>query len=215
MPLRKRKEVQEVPRGLKEFFSKLQLYVDRWWYLPLMGALVFADLFVAFIPSDALVVKTAMLRPRRWLYSALFMTTASALGAVLLGYLSHAYGETFITWLLGDVFRSSEWEWTTKFIDNYGFWAMAFIAISILPQQPGVAICGLAGMPLPLLFLAVWAGRAPKYVLFAYLATKAPDFYEKHLKKYVEELEAEDAANEKEEPPKPGDSSSRSSKKTD
>lgn len=185
-----------------------------------MGALVFADLFVAFIPSDALVVKTALLRPRRWIYSALFMTTASALGAILLGSLCHAYGETFITWLLGDVFQSTEWDWTTKFIDQYGFWAMAFISISILPQQPGVAICGLAGMPLPLLFLAVWVGRAPKYLLFSYLATKAPDFYEKHLKKFVEELEEEDTpeqekADKKKEPPKPDDSSSVSVRKSD
>jgi len=180
-----------VPRRLKELFAKLGRYADRPWYLPLMGFLVFIDLFVGVIPSEALLVKTVMLKPRQWVFVTVFLITSSALGAVTLGYLAHAYGEPFLAWLAGDILHSEEWNRAHGFIERHGAWAMALISLSPFPQQPAVAACGLAGMPLMTLFSAVWLGRAPKYFLFAYLATQAPHLYAKYLKRILEEDEEE------------------------
>lgn len=187
--MRKREEIQEVPRRLKQFIEKLTLYVDRPWYVPLMGFLVFIDLFVGFIPSEAVLVKTVLLKPRSWVLITVVLISSSALGAVTLGYLAHTYGEPFLHWLAGDILHSDEWKWAHDFIERHGPWAMALISLSPLPQQPAVAACGLAGMPLMTLFSAVWLGRAPKYFGFAYLATKAPHLYEKYLKKILEDEE--------------------------
>ncbi len=93
-----------------KFFERLGRYADRPWYMPLVGLLAFVDLFVMFIPTEALIITTSFVRPKRWWMTALFVTAASSLGALTLAYLGAHYGEPFVTWLLGkNVFESSLW----------------------------------------------------------------------------------------------------------
>jgi hypothetical protein len=66
------------------------------------------------------------------------------------------------------------------------------MAFGPLPQHPAVAICGLAHMPLHTLFLSVFAGRAAKYLLFAWSAAYAPRWFRRWrgARREAEELEA-------------------------
>jgi len=156
-----------------------------------MGFLVFIDLFVVFIPSEAVMIKTIILKPKRWFAISTFMILSSALGAITLGYLVQTYGHDFVQWLLGDIFGSKEWIKTEHLVNKHGGWGLAFISFSPLPQQIPVVVCALAKMPLLTIFLAVFLGRAPKYYLFALLALKFPHLYDKYLKKIIEDAFAD------------------------
>src|SRR5688500_12126136 len=92
---------------MENFFDRMKRYADRWWYLPVACLLAVVDLFVLFIPTEGLIVTTSMMRPRRWIITAFFITLASTAGAVLLAWLTHRYGDPFVTWVAGDNFIAS------------------------------------------------------------------------------------------------------------
>lgn len=152
-----------------------------------MGLLIFLDLFVVFIPSETLLVKTVLLKPSRWFIAPLFLIFCSALGAVALAVCTHYWGEPFLNWLVGPAaLQSKTWLDTKNFIAQHGPWAMALISLGPFPQQPGVVLCGLAHMKYSTLFWAVFLGRAPKYFLFSFVAWKLPHLFATKLKKHFE-----------------------------
>jgi len=131
-----------------------------------------------FIPTEGMIVTTTLMRPKRWWITALFVTIASACGAMTLAWLGTRYGEPFTLWLLGDnVFESAMWIRMNGWIQDYGFWGLWFVAIGPLPQQPAILICTLGHMTPFEIATAVFLGRAPKYFLFSYLATKGPQWF--------------------------------------
>lgn len=177
----------EKPSKLIAFIKRLQGYSDRWWYLPLMGFLIFLDLFVVFIPSETILVKTVLLKPSRWFIAPLFLIFCSAVGAVALAACTHQWGEPFLNWLVGPAaLQSKTWLDTEKFIADHGPWAMALISLGPFPQQPGVVLCGLGHMKLSTLFWAVFLGRAPKYFLFSFLAWRLPGIFKTKFKKILD-----------------------------
>lgn len=174
---------------MDKFFERMKKYADRWWYLPLVCLLAIVDLFVLFIPTEGMIVTTSMLRPRRWVRTAFFVTLASTAGAAVLALLTYTYGEPFVTWIAGEnFFASATWVKMDGWIKNYGFWGLWFIAIGPLPQQPAILLCALAQMPIPEIALGVWLGRAPKYFVFSYIATKGPDWLKKNFGPEIENL---------------------------
>lgn len=160
-----------------------------------MAFLAAIDLFVAVIPTDGLVVSTVLLRPRRWIRTFLFISIGSALGAIALSSLTAVYGEQFLSWLFPNLLASDEWRTTAAFLAKWGAIALFAVSISPLPQQAAVALCGLAHISAPLIFLAVLAGRAAKYGAFAWAASHAPRL----LKRFhqVEKEAAEIGATDK------------------
>jgi membrane protein YqaA with SNARE-associated domain len=146
---------------------------NRPWYLPIVCALAFIDLFVLFIPTEGMIVTTSVMRPRRWLPTSIAVTLSSTLGALTMAYLTRIYGEQFVGWIAGnELLQSSIWAKTETWIAQYGFWGIWFIALGPLPQQPAILISALAHMDPNSIALAVFLGRLPKYVGFSYLATK-------------------------------------------
>lgn len=173
-------------RFLHNLLERLQKYRERPWYLPLMAALVFVDVFIIVIPSEILLVKTVMLKPKRWILSATTFISASAAGAALLAFFARHFGEAWLQSVLGErIFETPFWNQTLEILEKYGWWGLAFIAFSPLPQQPAVALFGLAHRSIGEVFTAVWLGRAIKYYLFAYLASHSPKLVDKYLKKFA------------------------------
>lgn len=162
-----------IPRATR-MIVRLQRFASRPWYLPMIASLIALDLFVGFIPSDGLVVSSALLKPRRWIATSLWATTGSALGALALGALAGHFGEPLVRAVRPGVLGSSAWLRVAEFLRHYGPMALAAMAFGPLPQQPAVAICGLAHMPLLTVFLTVFLGRGAKYSLFAWSASHAP-----------------------------------------
>jgi membrane protein YqaA with SNARE-associated domain len=172
---------------VKKSFDRIRKYSHRPWYFPFVCVLAFLDLFVMIIPTEGLIVTTSILKPKRWLPTALFVTLSSSLGALALGALGDWQGVPFVAWVLGDdFFQSANWVRMTGWIERWGFWGLWFIALGPLPQQPAILICALAHMPLVEIFGAVFLGRAPKYILFSYLATHSPKLFRKFFGNEIE-----------------------------
>lgn len=159
--------------ALKKIFAFLRRHSKNAWYLPFVCLLAFIDLFIVVIPTEGLIITTSVMRPRRWLLTALSVTSASSLGALTMALITRSYGEPFVAWIAGaDFLQAPMWIRTQGWIDEYGFWGILFIALGPLPQQPAILIGALAHMNPVAIFWAVFLGRLPKYVTFSFLATK-------------------------------------------
>lgn len=146
--------------------------------MPLIGFLAFIDLFVLFIPTEALIITTTLVRPKRWWMTAGFVAVTATLGALSLAWCGSHYGEPFVVWLLGkNVFESAMWIRAGDWIQHYGIWGLWFIAVGPLPQPPTILLCALGHMPMPEIAAAIFLGRLPKYLLFSFLATKGPKWF--------------------------------------
>jgi uncharacterized membrane protein YdjX (TVP38/TMEM64 family) len=56
-----------------------------------------------------------------------------------------------------------------KWIDKYGFWAIAFLSFQpVLPIEIGGIIAGAAKMPVAKFLPALWVGKFPKYLILIY-----------------------------------------------
>lgn len=159
---------------IAQWTHQLRRFANRWWYLPLISFLAFADLFVLIIPSDFLLVTYVLMKPKRWIASMFWFSLGSALGAFTLASILHFGGADHIQHWFPSVFESGRWASTAEFVREHGAPALGLISVSILPQQPGVVIAGLSHMSLVEIFAAVFAGRVAKYALFAWLASHAP-----------------------------------------
>lgn len=151
--------------------SNLQRFVDRPWYLPLLTLLVALDLFLAFIPSDALLIASVLVRPKRWWKFFIALTTGSACGALALAVLSRVIGPRLLDVLqMTETLKSPTWVKVQGWLHEYGGPALGFVALGPLPQQPAVALCGLSSLSFFTIFMWVWLGRGLKYGLYAYIA---------------------------------------------
>lgn len=158
---------------MKRFIDFLKRHAKRPWFLPFICFLAFIDLFIVILPTEGMIMTTTIMRPRRWLVTSSFVTTASALGAVALSITAHQYGNPFVAWMLGpDFLESARWIKIQHWIDHYGFWAVFLTALGPIPQQPVVLVAAMAGMNLPEIFFGAWLGRFPKYTFFSYIAAR-------------------------------------------
>lgn len=165
-----------------KLIKKLSSFAQRPYYLPLIGLLLGLDLFVAFIPSDIIVITSSLLKPKRKFWVFFVATLGSALGATALA--STMRWPWFYDLLnLNRITHSSQWQTSVDYIDHWGWLGMAFIAFGPLPQQPFVLVCGLSNMPLWLIGFSVWLGRAPKYGFYAWASSHAPALLKKILGK--------------------------------
>ena len=164
------------------FLKRLETISGRPWFSALLAGLAFADLFILIIPLEVILVSSVLLRKRLWWSFALALTLGSAFGAVALALLVRLYGEPLLHTIMHDAFMSPEWLKTIDFVQKHGSYGLAFISLGPLPQQPAVAICGLAHMGSMKIFLAILIGRAPKYFLVSYLTVRAPQMITKFIR---------------------------------
>jgi|GEM_PF-996362 len=166
----------------RQWLGHLETYADRAWYLPLTAFLAGIDLFIVIVPTEAILVSTVLLRPRRWWVPVLWMSIGSAIGAAALGLVVQGYGEPFIQYFFADALQSEGWQTTAAFLSRYGDWALTLMSAGPLPQQPAVVLCALANMTWGWIFTTVLVGRLAKYILFGWAATHAPRLFTTLLK---------------------------------
>ena len=158
---------------------KLQGFADREWYAPMVAVFAALDSFIIFVPIEALLVPSILVRPRRWWSSALWVTLGSAVGALALAYVVSLHGEAYVAHLLPKIYHSPSWNRSANFMAEHGVWALAAIAASPIPQQPAVAFSALVHTRCEVIFLAVFVGRAIKYLFVCRLAAFAPRIFRK------------------------------------
>ena len=156
---------------LLKWIVRLEKFSDRVWYNPLIGILAGLDHFIIVVPTDGLIVSSALLQPKRWLSLTWLASAGSTLGAFAMAALVRAQGEPFIRWIVGDPARSPAWQQAAHWLQSYGSPALIAMAMLPLPLQPAIAVCALAGLPLGTIALWIFIGRMGKYGLYAWGAT--------------------------------------------
>ena len=164
---------------VRGWVRRLQKYARRWWYAPLMGLLAAADSFVIVVPTDGLLVSATMLAPRRWLYTAFCVSFGSTVGGWLLALVLETHGWPFLLQIKPGIDTSTAWIWTDRLMDQWGLWALFFVAVTPVMQHPAIAMAAFAGIPLTEIFFVLLTGRSIKYLVLAWVSTHAPGLLSK------------------------------------
>lgn len=164
---------------IKVFTKWVQHYAYRLWYPPFIGLLALLDNIVIVIPNDGILISSSMLVPKRWWYLALMVAIGSTLGALLLAGIVEWKGLPWILEIFPSLNQSKSWAWSIDFFGNYGLFLVFIVALTPLAQQPAVILASLANTPLWKLAAVVFAGRAIKYFVMAYIASHTPRLIKK------------------------------------
>lgn len=188
---------------LKRQIVAMEAFSDRPWYPVLIGFLAGLDNLVVVIPTDGILVSSVLLQPRRWLRFAAFVTVGSTCGALILAWLVQQHGLPLIETYYPSLLQTKSWLWTEKLFDEYGLIVVFCVAATPLIQHPAIILAALAGEKLTALALVIVVGRFIKYMAFAWVSAKAPQFLSRiwGLSKELEEVGFDSPA--KGEVPKP------------
>lgn len=160
----------------RDQFIRLQHFVNKWWYAPLLGLLACIDLFVLLIPTDGLMISSVMIRPKKWISIALFTAFGSTLGSLALAFILEKHGLPFLLEWKPGIDQTSFWIWTDHLMHQWGSWTLFLIALSPLVQHPAIAIGAFAQIPLLEFFIFILAGRILKYFFLSWLASHSPKY---------------------------------------
>lgn len=169
------------PSRLELFVSRwvrrLQIHIDRVWYPILVGFLAGIDALIVIIPTDGILISSALLAPRRWISLAVCVSVGSTLGGILVAYLVSVNGLPWILTIYPGLDQTQTWLLTQGFFEQYRLVLVFIIALSPFMQQPAVILASLAKVPLVELAFAMLLGRMIKYLLVSYLASHVPKLF--------------------------------------
>jgi membrane protein YqaA with SNARE-associated domain len=132
-------------------------------YISVFTASLIANLtIIAPVPFAIVIIITAASRFNPWII-ALCAATGGTIGE-LSGYYAGLLGKKIaIPDSIVAYHKIEGW------INKYGFWAIMVIAFQpVIPFDIGGLIAGTAKMPLYKFMPALWLGKFPKYLLFAF-----------------------------------------------
>lgn len=164
---------------LSRLVSRLEGFVDHWWYVPLIAVLSALDAYLLVIPNEALLVPAVLAHPSRWARIGFWTTLGSAVGATSFAALTGIYGTPFIERLMPGTVQSKGWTESMAYLQRSGSWGLGLVSLGPFPQHAAVAVAGLARMPLVEIFLAVFGGRLIKYLFVSWCAAHSPGLLRK------------------------------------
>jgi membrane protein YqaA with SNARE-associated domain len=126
------------------------------------------------VPIEVLLVPAVLTRRRHWFRTGLWISLGSALGAASVAWLAARYGIRFVDKLFHGATHDPAWVKAQSYISAHGWWGLALVSLSPLPQHPAVAIAGLARMKATVVFVSVFAGRLIKYEVLAWATAWLP-----------------------------------------
>lgn len=166
-------------KKFQEILNRLLGYVDRLWYAPALSLLAALDNLVIFIPTDGLLISSAMIKPKRWFHFALLTAIGSTLGALVLAFLVEELGLPTLLQYYPNLDQTKTWNMVQEFFGKYGLLCVFAISASPLIQQPAVIIASLAMTPYYQLAIVIFSGRFLKFMLFSYIGSHAPKLLNK------------------------------------
>lgn len=166
-------------KRLEALEGKLQGWLERanrgHHLLGLAALLSFGGTLTAAYPVTIIIVTSVMLAPRHWGRLSLGCATGSALaGAVIVG-VSHLLGYNEIHTLFPNLIREGTWNEASRWIGDYGVWAIFGVGASPLPQMPLLIFFGIVDDRILEAFLALLGGKILKYALVAWVTQHFPE----------------------------------------
>jgi membrane protein YqaA with SNARE-associated domain len=165
--------VETLKHSLIQKLQSLPRYALKPWYPAALAFVAFSDYFIFIVPLDALVVGSFMAARERWLRLNFMASLGSTLGACLFALLMDQLGTGFLEQHFPQLLHSSNSEAFSRWLQQYGLWALIAIAILPIYQHPTVAIAALAKVPLAEIFLAFYIGRFVKNCAYFVLIRSA------------------------------------------
>ena len=137
-----------------------------------VAGLAFACTVTFSFPFSLILISATLLAPRRWLALSLCSGLASGLGAMVLLEVFHHLGWQQIALRWPELVQAEALARVSRWVAEWGIWALGAIAASPLPQTPALVLCALADQP-PLGVLAVvTVAKAGKYAVIAWLSQR-------------------------------------------
>ena len=166
-------------KRLQALEARLQVWLERanrgHHLLGLAALLSFGGTLTAAYPATAVIVTAVLLAPRRWLLLSLGSATGSALaGAVVVG-VAHMLGYNEIHTLFPNLISEQTWHEASRWIGDYGVWAIFGVGASPLPQMPLLIFFGIVDDRILEAFLALLGGKVLKYGLVAWVTQHFPE----------------------------------------
>lgn len=162
-----------MPTRLQRLLAVLQRVASRRFYPGVVAAIATADYFVPGAPTNALLAASVLPRPDRWRILGIAFAIGCAVGAFLLATLLGVFGEPLVVWVRGSE-GAALWHRIETFVNAYGLFALAALAVSPFPVRIAVSVLALTGSAPLLLGGIVLAGRLVIYPIVAWLAARAP-----------------------------------------
>lgn len=157
----------------------LQKFTDRLWYPPLIGFLALIDSFIIIVPTDGLLISSAMLKPRKWFYLAFCISLGSTIGAMIFFHLLEQHGLPWVLEYYPGINQGTMWLWSEAFFAKYGLLLVFLVAASPVMQQPALILASAAHSPFIPMLVAVFTGRILKNLIMSYISSHSPKLISK------------------------------------
>ena len=166
-------------KRLEKLESKLQGWMERAnrgnHLLGFCALISFCGTISAAFPVTAVVIMGVLLAGRRWVTLSIACSLGSAIaGAIIVG-VSHMLGYDEIHHLFPHLISPETWAEASKWIDEFGIWAIFVVGASPLPQMPLLIFFGIVDDRILEAFVALFAGKLIKYTLVAWLSQHFPE----------------------------------------
>ncbi len=157
----------------------LQRFTDRLWYPPLIGFLALIDAFIIIVPTDGILISSAMLKPKKWIYLSFCISIGSTIGAMMFFYLIKTHGLPWALEIYPGLNQGAMWRWSEAFFMSYGLILVFVVAAMPVMQHPAVILASLAHTPFMDVLLVIFAGRLLKNLIMAYISSHSPKLISK------------------------------------
>lgn len=145
------------------------------WFAPMVAVAAFAATLSMTVPTVPLLTAWVALSPRRWVRICSWAVLGSALGGALLVQLFGHLGSPFLAQKLPELVASAHWQHMVQWTSHHGWWVLIAVAASPVSQTPVLFLAAMLGMSASTVFLSLFAGKAAKYGLVAWLASRAAE----------------------------------------
>lgn len=166
-------------KRLERLEQKLQGWMERAnksnHLLAFCALISFGGTLTAAYPVTAVVMTAVMLAARRWLMISIACSLGSALAGMVIVGVSHLLGYNEIHHLFPNLISPDTWAEASKWIGEFGVWAIFAVGSSPLPQMPLLIFFGIVDDRILEAFIALFAGKLIKYTLVAWVTQHFPE----------------------------------------
>ena len=158
----------------RSWLDRIKKNYDAPWYPLVMSLITASNVFLLFLPVEVILVGGILLKPKTWVRMAFWQTIAATLSTLILALLVLWKGQATLDWLAPNIQHTHSWERSTQMMRDWGLWALVLMSILPVPILPGIAFAIFSKIPLSMIAVAVFAGRAIKFYGLCFIAAYFP-----------------------------------------
>ncbi len=163
--------------------DRVEFVIRRWLarfsgspnYALFTGLLALLSTLSMSVPGTFALVLAVLAKPARWRSLWLWACVGSAVGGVVLVLFFHHLAWAQVYALFPKFETSRSWLRVEDWVEDYGLYALAWVAALPLPQTPALVLCGIGRVPVWGVFAAMLIGKLAKYGVVAWTVSRFPE----------------------------------------